>query len=103
MRFKDFEIRQYKSLNGQTDPNKLELVKWYKTDEPIEVTDGITGEKKIHDTFCYVVAFIDWNNRESCWEFRSVGLRFLDDYQEGLCEFVRKYLEVLDVVRENTI
>lgn len=100
MRFKDFEIRPTIYLDGIDRPNNYSVVKWYTTDKPREVIDGRTGEKKMQDTFCYSVANIWWNEKEPCWEFKSVGTRFLEDYEEGLCEFIRKYIEILDIVRE---
>ena len=36
---------------------------------------------------------------EHDWEFRSVGTRFLFEYEEGLSNFVLKYLELLAYVR----
>ena len=100
MRFKDFEIRPTVRIDGKTVKNKYDVVKWYKTDEPIEVTDLLTGEKTIKDTFCYTVATIEWYKKEPCWEFRSVGTRFLEDYEDGLCEYILKYLELFDICEE---
>ena len=99
MRFKNFEVLPYIGMNGKVEPTRFQIVKWLKRDEPIEVTDLITGEKKMSDTFSYVVAFIEWNNKEPCWEFTSVGTRFLEDYENGLCEYILKYLELLDAIR----
>ena len=99
MRFKDFEIRPTVFLDGHTDSTKYDVVKWYKTDAPMEVTDGCTGEKKMQNTFCYSVAHIYWNSKEPCWEFASYGTRFLEDYENGLCEFILKYLELLDICK----
>ena len=101
MRFKDFEIRPTAYLDGHTEPNKYDVVKWYKTESPIEVTDLSTGEKKMKDTFCYSVAHIYWNPKEPCWEFESVGTRFIDDYENGLCEYIKAYINILDCVRES--
>ena len=61
-----------------------------------------TGEKKISTRSCYSVAQIWWNEKEPCWEFESVGTRFLEEYQEGLCEFVLKWIELTDLTREFT-
>ena len=101
MRFKDFEIRPYTDWDGSRSPDKYEIVKWYKTDEPIEVLNARTNKKEMQDTFCYMIAFIDYNPKEPCWELRSVGTRFLEDYENGLCEFVRSFIKVLDVCKEN--
>ena len=98
MRFKDFEICPASFLDGHTDPKKWNVVKWENC-EPREVIDGRTGEKKVSDRFCFTVAFIEWNDKEPCWEVRSVGTRFLEYYEEGLCEFVYKWLELTDLTR----
>ena len=75
MKFKDFEIRPPCScfLDGHTDPKKWDVVKWYKTDKPVKVTDAKTGDEKMQDIFCYSVAQIWWNDKEPCWEFKNGG------------------------------
>ena len=98
MRFKDFEIRPTIFLDGHTDPKRWDVVKWCKC-EPREVIDGITGETKMSDTYCFSVASIWWNEKEPCWEFESVGTRFLEYYEDGLCEFVYKWTELADLTR----
>lgn len=100
MRFGDFEIRPTAYLDGHKEPHHFQVVKWYKTKEPIEVTDWHTGEKKMKDTFTYAVAEIYWDEKEPGWEFESYGTRFLEDYQDGLAEFILKWLEQYDLVRE---
>ena len=102
MKFKDFEIIPTCFLDGHTDLKRFDVVKWCKTDKPVKVTDAKTGEEKMQDTFCYSVAQIWWNDKEPCWEFKSVGTRFLKDYQEGLCEFILKWLELTDLTRKFT-
>ena len=82
-RFKDFELRPCGEINGKH--HTLELVKWCKSN----------GEER-----CYVVAWIDWNDREPCWEFRSVGTRFIDDYEDGLCEYIKRSLKLLELINE---
>lgn len=102
MKFKDFEIRPTCFLNGHKDPKRWDVVKWEKHDNPIQVTEWETGKKKMQDTFCFSVAFLEWNDKESCWEMRSVGTRFLEYYEEGLCEFILKWLELTDLTRKFT-
>lgn len=80
VRFKNFEIVPCGEINSKH--HDFELVKWYQY-----------GDKE----YCYVVAWIDWNDHEPCWEFRSVGTRFIDDYEDGLCEYIKKVLELLDI------
>lgn len=99
MKFKNFEIRPTCFLDGHTDPKKWDVVKWQRHD-PIEVTDWKTGGKKIITHSCYSVAQILWNDKEPCWEFKSVGTRFLEYYEDGLCEFILKWLELTDLTRK---
>ena len=99
MLYKDFEIRPTCYLDGHTDPNRFDVVKWY-THEPWEVTDLKTGEKKISTRSCYSVAHIWWNEKESGWEFKSVWTRFLEEYVEGLNEFILQWMALMDVLRE---
>ena len=99
LRFKDFEIRPTCYLDGHTDPKHWDVVKWCKRDEPVEVLDLRTGKKRMSDKFCFSVASMCWNEKEPCWEFESVGTRFLENYEEGLCEFVLKVLELFDTTR----
>lgn len=82
MRFKDFEIVPCGEINNKH--HDFELVKWYQYEDK---------------ECCYVVAWIDWNDHEPCWEFCSVGTRFIDDYVDGLCEYIKKVLSVLDVIK----
>ena len=86
MKFKSFEIRKCVGINAKR--NKYEVVKW--SDEPLN------GKP-----YCWVVAFIRWDEKEPCWEFDCVGTRFIDYYEDGLCEFIRKFIEVIDFVRKN--
>ena len=99
MKFKDFEIRPMRFIDGHTDPKIWEVVKWRRC-EPREVIDVETGKKKISDTYCFVTAFLEWNEKEPCWEMHSVGTRFLEYYEEGLSEFILKWLELNDLARK---
>lgn len=83
VRFKNFEIRECIGRNKKHA--KYELVKW--SDKPMEST----GKH-----YCWVDAFIRWNEKESCWEFDCVGMRFIEDYEEGLCEFIRRFMRFID-------
>jgi hypothetical protein len=67
----------YWGLPPKDTPPCYEVIQWYEHD-PWEVTDARTGEKKTVTESCYVVAFIEWNPKEPDFEFRSVGLRWLE-------------------------
>ena len=98
MKFKNFEIRPTCFLDGHIDHKQWDVVKWYDH-SPVAVTDWNTGEKKISTHSCYSVARIWWNEKEPCWEFKSFGTRFLREYENGLCEFINKWLELADLTR----
>lgn len=82
MHFKDFEIRPVKSLDGVIDPRRFELVKWYEPGH------------------CFVVAFLEWNPKEPCWELQSVGLRLVKNWVDGLDQFIIKWCEMAAVCME---
>lgn len=81
MKFKDFEIRPVKSIDGVTDSNRFELVKWYDH-EPY-----VHGES-ISTRSCFVVAWLEWNAKEPCFELTSVGLRLVENWIDGLDQFI---------------
>ena len=83
MQFKDFEIRPVKSLDGVIDPNRFELVKWYEPGH------------------CFVVAWLGWNDKEPCFELKSVGLRLVKNWVDGLDQFIIKWCEMAEVCMED--
>lgn len=36
--------------------------------------------KAISTEYCYSVGFLEWDDHEPCFRFRSVGLRFFEEY-----------------------
>ena len=83
MQFKDFEIRPVKSLDGVIDPNRFELVKWYEPGH------------------CFVVAWLEWNDKEPCFKLVSVGLRLVEHWVDGLDKFIVKWCEMAEVCMED--
>ena len=83
MQFKDFEIRPVKSLDGVIDPNRFELVKWCEPGH------------------CFVVAWLEWNDKEPCFELVSVGLRLVENWADGLDKFIVKWCEMAEVCMED--
>lgn len=88
MRYKNFEIKPTTFLDGHIEPNDYQVVKW--ENEP-------PGSDR--KEYCFAVAEIRWNPKEPQWEFRSYGTRFLDFYEEGLVDYIAKYIELLECVR----
>ena len=93
MQFKDFEIRPVKSLDGVIDPKRFELVKWYDHEPYVHGENTSTRS-------CFVVAWLEWNDKEPCFELISVGLRLVKNWVDGLDKFIIKWCEMAEVCME---
>lgn len=93
MQFKDFEIRPVKSIDGVIDPKRFELVKWYDHEPYIHGESTSTRS-------CFVVAWLEWNDKEPCFELVSVGLRLVENWSDGLDKFIIKWCEMAEVCME---
>ena len=93
MQFKDFEIRPVKSLDGVIDPKRFELVKWYDHEPYVHGESTSTRS-------CFVVAWLEWNDKEPCFELVSVGLRLVKNWADGLDKFIVKWCEMAEVCME---
>ena len=67
-------------------PIRFDIVKWVQEKEPREILSMWTDEKgrwhsgkKISTEYCYSVGTLEWNSHEPCFEFESVGLRWLEE------------------------
>ena len=94
-KFKDFEIRDVTYLREppKNRPIEFDLVKW-REHEPYEVTDWQSGEKKLSTKYCFSIARLWWNDHEPCFDFESVGLRYLKYREDGLEEWLMKWCEL---------
>lgn len=93
MQFKDFEIRPVRSLDGVIDPNRFELVKWYDHEPYVHGESTSTRS-------CFVVAWLEWNDKEPCFELVSVGLRLVANWVDGLDKFIVRWCEMAEVCME---
>ena len=93
MKFKDFEIRPVKSLDGVIDTKRFELVKWYDHEPYVHGESTSTRS-------CFVVAWLEWNDKEPCFELKSVGLRLVENWVDGLDQFIIKWCEMAEVCME---
>ena len=93
MKFKDFEIRPVKSLDGVIDTKRFELVKWYDHEPYVHGESTSTRS-------CFVVAWLEWNDKEPCFELKSVGLRLVENWVDGLDKFIIKWCEMAEVCME---
>lgn len=74
MRYKEFEIQLM-------NPHKAEVVKWDKDFKS-----------------CFVIAFLNYNDKEKDWELTSVGSRYVDYADGNLNKIVSKYMEILHIL-----
>ena len=93
MKFKDFEIRPVKSLDGVIDTKRFELVKWYDHEPYVHGESTSTRS-------CFVVAWLEWNDKEPCFELKSVSLRLVENWVNGLDQFIIKWCEMAEVCME---
>ena len=90
-----FQFRAPTYLDGHFESHTFDLVKWVEH-EPYEVTDFYTGEKFMQTRHCYSVGTLVWDERESGWEFESVGRRYLEERIDGLEEFILDFCEMME-------
>ena len=90
MQFKDFEIRPVKSLDGVIDPKRFELVKWYDHEPYVHGESTSTRS-------CFVVAWLEWHDKELGFDLTSVGLRLVENWVDGLDQFILKWCEMAAV------
>lgn len=79
MMFKNFEIRPVKSIDGVINSNRFELVKWNEPEH------------------CFVVAWLEYDAKDGFWDFKSVGLRLVENWDDGLDQFIIKWCEMAAV------
>ena len=78
-----FQIRDIVTLENfgsntyPENPKRFDIVKWVEC-EPYKATDLKTGKEVIKTKHCYSVGTLEWNQKEPCFEFKSVGLRWLE-------------------------
>ena len=81
MRFKQFEIRKPNLLCQPSTEDyykyNFDLVKW--ADD---------------NSYCWSIGFLTYNHIELCFEFASVGTRYLEDREDGLEEWLLKWCEL---------
>lgn len=78
-RIDGFQIRDvaYWGLPPVDAPIRFDIVKWEQT-EPRDVY-SVEKRKYIKSTeYCYSVGWLEYNEHEPCFEFHSVGLRWLE-------------------------
>lgn len=97
-----FQIRDVAYLGHppKDAPIRFDIVKWVQT-EPEEVMcywtnehGGIECGRKVQTEYCFSVGTLEWNARESCFVFRSVGLRWLEENPtEAVRQMILRFCE----------
>lgn len=91
-----FQIRDvtYIGLPPKDTPPEYDIVKWVLANPPYEAIDMRTGKPKIVTEYCYSVGRLIWNRKEPCFEFESIGLRWLEARpSEVIVDMVLKFAE----------
>ena len=92
----DFQFRPPSYLDRHFEPHKFDLVKWVYREEPVEVIDLRTGEKRMSDKYCFSVASLNWDRKEGWFNFKSVGTRYLEHRIDGLEEWILEFCEMME-------
>ena len=95
-RVEGYQIRDvvYFGKPPKDAPELYDIVKWNTHDKPFEAIDGTTGERITVTESCYTVGFLEWNRREPCFEFKSCGLRWLEENPpKEVIDMVLKFAE----------
>ena len=62
--------------------------------KPYEATDMRTGETKIYNTSTYVIANLEWNEKECGFDFVGVGTRWLEAApSKEVCDMILKFCD----------
>lgn len=107
-RIDGFQIRDvcYFGKPPRDSPPMYDIVKWVQT-EPYEAIDVRTGKRKNVVEYCYSVAALEWERKESGFDFKSIGLRWLESKPteriiEAILDFAeKKTQEILKEEKEN--
>lgn len=81
LEFKDYFINRpcYLDANKEPEPNTYTVCKMH-------------SDNKSH----FVIAYFWWNPKESNWEFKSMGVRYIQEHEPGLNDWIIKCMNVLE-------
>lgn len=86
-RIEGFQIRDiaYFGKPPIDAPIRFDIVKWVQEKNPhigtvCRLTDSgnWTAKEELITEFCYSVGTLEWDSCETCFDFKSVGLRWLE-------------------------
>lgn len=88
--WRDFEIKPTMFIDGHIDPCKFDLVRWYAHTH-IESYNPLNKTTELIDCSCYSIASLNWCKSSGRFSFESYDMRFIDDYEEGLVQFIKEF------------
>ena len=87
MKFKQFEIRKVTFIGDPPSKDyhkyNFDVVKW--------------ADDNSH---CFSIGHLEWNKKEPCFEFKSIGTRYLEYREDGLEEWLLKWCEFKEIEYE---
>lgn len=95
-RYKGFQIRDVICLGESPKdiPPTFDVVKWEKYDRPTMTVDLRTGKREESTEYCYTVGRLIYDAKEPCFDFESVGLRWLEAHpDEDVEKWIIKWCE----------
>lgn len=95
-RYKGFQIRDviYLGEPPKDIPPTFDVVRWEKYDRPTMTVDLRTGKQKESIEYCYTVGRLIYDAKEPCFDFESVGLRWLEAHpDEDVEKWIIKWCE----------
>ena len=88
-----FQIRDITYLSDDKNyeknsyPTEFDIVKW-NNDNSVKS--------------CYSVGYLKWNPREPCFEFQSIGLRWIEAKpSEKVCDMILFFCKMMEIVLDN--
>ena len=81
--YKGYQIRDcvYLGELPKGNPTIFDVVRWKYRSKPFKVTYA-NGETKISNKYCYSVAHIIYDREEDWFDFKSIGLRWLEEHPD---------------------
>ena len=100
-RLEGFQIRDvsYWGKPPENTPIRFDIVKWYPEANPhigkVVFFDDM-GRAQVREEMitehCYSVGHLEWNSKEPCFTFKSIGLRWLEERPSAaVVEMVLKF------------
>lgn len=67
-------------------PPRFDVVKWYPDPNPhmgtvFHIVNGrVETSEELIKEHCYSLGFLEWDEKERCFQFQSIGMRWLEEH-----------------------